>query len=312
MATIVITGGHGGIGYECSKTLAKEYHMNLVLVGRSRERMEPVAQELREKYAVKVTVVCMDTSSLESVRSGTAEIERMIDRKEIDSLQGIICNAGVRLSGPLAYSVDGYELTFATNYLGHFLFVEGLKHDVAPNGRIVFTSSGTHDPDTTDGKMMGIAADYDAFALANAGKNNVKPISNGKSYTTSKLCIMLYAYELDRQLRAAGSTVSSIAFDPGSTFGTGFLREMPRPLQWIAKSAGANWLMKRAGITIGDVIFSGQSLAKLAADPAYVDASGKYFQSHDGHLNERNSSVLSYDEKRAKQLTDDSRKLVHI
>ena len=186
MATIVITGGHGGIGYECSKTLGKEYRMNLVLVGRSRERMERVAQELREKYAVRVTVVCMDTSSLESVRSGTAEIERRIDRKEIDPLQGISCDAGVRLSGPLAYSVDGYELTFATNYLGHFLFVEGLKHDVTPNGRIVFTSSGTHDPDTTDGKMMGIAADYDAFALANAGKNNVKPNSKGKSYTTSK------------------------------------------------------------------------------------------------------------------------------
>ena len=82
----------------------------------------------------------------------------MLDNGEIDSLQAVICNAGLRLNGPVSYTVDGYEETFATNYLGHFLLVELLLDRVADHGRIVFTASGTHDPDTPDG-MMGIAPD---------------------------------------------------------------------------------------------------------------------------------------------------------
>jgi len=61
------------------------------------------------------------------------------------------------------YSDDGYEKTFATNYQKHFLLVELLLDRLADHGRIVFTTSGTHDPDTADGKLMGIAAQHDAI-----------------------------------------------------------------------------------------------------------------------------------------------------
>ena len=53
------------------------------------------------------------------------------------------------------------------------------------------------------------------------------------------------------------------------------------------------------GVTMGSVAFSGASLAKVALDRAYADAAGKYFQSNDGHLIERKSSRISYDEQRA-------------
>ena len=46
--------------------------------------------------------------------------------------------------------------------------------------------------------------------------------------------MILGAYELDRRVRRSGSSVASIAYDPGATSGTGFLREMPKPVQWLA------------------------------------------------------------------------------
>jgi NAD(P)-dependent dehydrogenase (short-subunit alcohol dehydrogenase family) len=311
MPTVLITGGHGGIGLECSKLLAGQYRLNLVLAGRSLERMDPVARELQTAYGVKVSTIKLDTSSLASVRAGAAQCRAMLDNGEIDSLQAVICNAGVRLNGPVSYTVDGYEETFATNYLGHFLLVELLLDRVADHGRIVFTASGTHDPDTPDG-MMGIAPDHDAIALANTGKDGKKSVSNGKLYATSKLCMILQAYELDRRLRRSGSTIASIAYDPGSTSGTGFNRGMPKPVQWLAERAFMQLLAKRAGITMGSLDFSGKALAKVASDPAYATGSGKYFQSNDNRLIERRSSKLSYDEQRALKLWNDSKSLVHL
>ena len=311
MPTALITGGHGGIGLECSKLLAGQYRLNLVLAGRSLERVDPVARELQTSCGVKVSTIKLDTSSLASVRAGAAQCRAMLDNGEIDSLQAVICNAGLRLNGPVSYTVDGYEETFATNYLGHFLLVELLLDRVADHGRIVFTASGTHDPDTPDG-MMGIAPDHDAIALANTGKNGKKPVSSGKLYATSKLCMILQAYELDRRLRRSGSTIASIAYDPGATSGTGFVRGMPKPVQWLAGTALMKWLLRRSGITMGGLDFSGKALAKVAADPAYATGSGKYFQSNDGRLIERRSSRLSYDEQRALKLWNDSKALVHL
>ena len=68
MPTALITGGHAGIGYESAKQLASHSHYNLVLAGRSMERMESAAQQLRTAYGVKVSTLMLDTSSLSSVR----------------------------------------------------------------------------------------------------------------------------------------------------------------------------------------------------------------------------------------------------
>ena len=311
MPSILIRGGHSGIGLECSKYIAENFRLNLVLAGRSLERMNPAAQELRTAYGVKVSTLKLDTSSLDSVRSAAAKVQTMLDNKEIDSLQGIICNAGVRLNGPVSYSADGYEETFAANYLGHFLLVELLLGRLEDYGRIVYTVSGTHDPDTTDGRLMGIA-EPDALLLANTGKDGKKPISAGKLYATSKLCMILHTYELDRRLRKAGSSVAAIAYDPGATSGTGFLRDMPKFMQWLSETSFMNWVFKRLGVTMGSVDFSGAALAKIAADPAYAGGSGKYFQSSDGKLIERRSSKMSYDEQRASKLWNDTERLVHL
>ena len=159
MPTVLITGGHGGIGLECSKHLAAHYRTNLLLAGRNLERIEPVARDLAKTYGVKVSTLKLDTSSLSSVRTAAAKCRALLDDGTVDSLKAILCNAGVRLNGAPTYSADGYEETFATNCLGHFLLVELLVDRLESHGRIVYTSSGTHDPDTMDGKMVGRAAE---------------------------------------------------------------------------------------------------------------------------------------------------------
>jgi NAD(P)-dependent dehydrogenase (short-subunit alcohol dehydrogenase family) len=312
MPTVLITGGHAGIGFECAKQLASRSRCNLVLAGRSVDRMEPAAQQLRTSYGVGVTTLELDTSSLASVREAATQFRALLDSGKVDSLEALLCNAGGRHNGPTTYSPDGYETTFATNCLGHFLLVELLVDRMADGGRIVFTASGTHDPDTTDGKMVGKVVEPDAIALANDGKDGKKPLSAGIRYSTSKLCTMLYAYELHRRLRRAGSSIASIAFDPGSIPETGLLRTMPKPVQWLAKTSLMKRLMKRMGVTQGSVSFSGDSLAHIAADPAYANASGKYLQSNDGALNETRSSKMSYDEQRAAKLWNDSKTLVRL
>jgi NAD(P)-dependent dehydrogenase (short-subunit alcohol dehydrogenase family) len=310
--TVVITGGHAGIGFECAKQLASRSRCNLVLAGRSMQRIEAVAQQLRTNYDIRVSTLELDTSSLSSVREAATKFRAMLDSGEVASFEALLCNAGGYFNGPLSYSTDGYETTFATNCLGHFLLIELLMERMADNGRIVFTASGTHDPDTADGKMVGIVTEPDALALANDGKDGGKPLAAGKRYSTSKLCTMLYAYELHRRLRRAGSSIASIAFDPGAVPETALLRTMPRPAQWLAKTRFTKWIMKRVGVTQGSIAFSGACLAQIAIDPTFENGSGKYFQSNNGALSDTRSSRLSYDEKRALKLWNDSKALVRL
>ncbi len=312
MPTALITGGHAGIGLACAKHLASAYRYDLILAGRSMPRVEAAAQQLRTTYGVDVSTLQLDTSSLASVRAAATRCRAMLDASRVDGLQAILCNAGAQFRGPISYSVDGYEETFATNYLGHFLLVELLCERMAAHGRIVFTASGTHDPATMDGKMVGKAVDPDATTLANDGKTSTKPLSGGVRYTTSKLCTILHAYELHRRLRRSHSSIASIAFDPGSVPETGLLRTMPKPVQWLSKTELMKFAFRRFGVTMGTIGFSGAALAKVAADPAYADGSGKYFQSNDGRLIERRSSEMSYNEGRALKLWNDTRTLVRL
>ena len=234
--TALITGGHAGIGFECAKQLASRSRYNLVLAGRSMEQINAAAQQLRTDFGIRVSTLKLDISSLSSVRDAATKFRATLDSGEVDSFQALLCNAGGYFGGPLSYSKDGYETTFATNCLGHLLLIELLTERMG-NGRIVFTASGTHDPDTADGKMVGIVAEPDAIALANDGKDARKSLSAGKRYSTSKLCTILYAYELHRRFRRAGSSIASIAFDTGAVPETGLLRTMPKPVQWLAKLA---------------------------------------------------------------------------
>lgn len=162
-----------------------------------------------------------------------------------------------------------------------------------------------------DGKLVGGAVEPDAMALAEQGKHG-KPISGGKRYSTSKLCTVLYAYELSRRLDAADAGITSIAFDPGLIVETGLNRSAPKVAQSIMRTSAAKWLFKTMGVTMGSIPFSGDSLAEVAIGPQFARANGQYIQSNDGRLIEARSSKASYDGTSAARLWADSSHLVSL
>lgn len=309
MTTVLITGGHSGIGLSAARALAGA-GTDLVLAGRSLQRMQPTADDLTARHGVTVTLLQLDTSSLASVRDATAEVVRLQQSGTLPLLDAVLCNAGGRFDGPVTYSADGYETTFATNHLGNVLLVDLLLPAMTEAARIVVTASGTHDPDSVDGRLVGAAVEPDAMALASVGKDGAPVLSAGKRYATSKMCSIMFCYELDRRLRAAGSAVTAIAFDPGQVPETGFLRDMPRVVQWLATTSLFSWVSKRIGGVVSDVAFSGASLAALATSSEYAGRSGEYFQANQGQLSSVRSATLTYDRPRAEKLWDDSRTLI--
>ena len=311
MATVLITGGDAGLGWAASCKLAG-MGFNLILAGRSPEKIERAAKQLRERYGVAATTLALDLASLQSVRTAASSVRSMISQGTLEPLQALLCNAGAQFRGPISYSADGFEETFAVNCLGTFLLADLLLDCVADGGRIVFTASGTHDPDTMDGKSVGAVVEPDANALAYQGKNGIKAVSGGRRYATSKLCDILYSYELDRRLKAARQPVASIAFDPGFIPETGLARSSPALAQKLLRPAFAKWLFKRIGITMGSLPSSGEALAAVAIDPQFASASGKFLQSKNGQLTEARSSKVSYDQAKAAKLWRDSEALVQL
>jgi NAD(P)-dependent dehydrogenase (short-subunit alcohol dehydrogenase family) len=311
MGTTLITGGNAGLGLEAAKRLAAK-KQNLVLAGRDRSGLEKAASDLRERLGVQVSTVQLDLSSLASVRSAAKDVQRLIAEGQIQHLDALLCNAGAQFRGPISYSKDGYEETFAINYLGHFLLVNLLLDCLTEDGRVVFTASGTHDPETMDGKMVGKAIEPDAFALANEGKQGRKPSSGGVRYATSKLCTLMLCYELNRRLAKRASSLASIAYDPGLIPETGLSRTAPAFAARLLRTKLMKWLLQNLGVTMGSLTFSGDALARIAVDPDFAGATGQYLQSKNGSLITSRSSKASYDEEKAFKLWRDSATLVTL
>ena len=311
MPTILITGGHKGIGLRASRTIAGLGGHDLLLGGRDAPEIERVATDLHHEFGTNVRALPVDVSSLASVRNAAAACKALVAQRDVAPLSALMLNAGAQFRGPVSYSADGYEMTFATNCLGHFLLTHLLVDDLAVNGRVVFTASGTHDPETTDGKIVGKAAEPDANVLANQGRAG-PPLSGGRRYTTSKLCAVMYAYELDRRLRAAGSKIVSCAYDPGMVPETGLIASIPRPARALLQTVAMKRVLRVLGVTIGDLHFSGEMLGRIAVDPAYADVSGEFLQSRNGRAIKARSSKVSYDQIQARKLWDDSVRLVAL
>jgi hypothetical protein len=80
----------------------------------------------------------------------------------------------------------------------------------------------------------------------------------------------------------------------------------------VFRSSAVKFVLRKIGVTMGQMPFSGESLGMLAADPTFAGDSGKYFRSKDGVLSEARSSAVSYDEEKAAKLWSDSEELVHL
>lgn len=213
--THLITGGNSGIGVDAAKMLAAA-GADIVIACRNPAKADDAVAEIDAVGPGRTERVLLDLSSLASVRTAAAEV-----RERYPKLDGLINNAGI-MQTPETRTEDGYELQFATNHLGHFLWT-GLLIDLLEEtqGRVVVVSSIGH-------KMGKI--DFDDLM-------STKDYSPINAYTQSKLANLLFALELDRRLRASGSAVSAMACHPGysgtnlqSTGPTGFWNSLYKVL----------------------------------------------------------------------------------
>jgi NAD(P)-dependent dehydrogenase (short-subunit alcohol dehydrogenase family) len=223
-----------------------------------------------------------------------------------DRRRSLVCNAGLQQISGMTLSKDGYESTFAVNHLGHFLLVALLLDDLTPPARVVIVSSNTHNSELRTG--MPEARYTTAAELARPdpdGSSEESPATAGRRrYTTSKLCNVLFTYELDRRFAERGITFN--AFDPGLMPGTGLARDY-RAYQRIAW----RFLMPALTLMRADVNTprtSGRALARLVVDPALEGRSGRYWSG----AKEIRSSVESHDTAKAADLWQTSAELVGL
>lgn len=125
--TILVTGvARTGIGGTTAVALASQAPRFLILSGRDATKVQGVIDDIKEKYPnVKTRFLRMDLSNQASVRKAAAELMNWAD---VEGLDVLINNAGVMGLPERVLSVDGIEMQFATNHIGHFLFTNLIRN----------------------------------------------------------------------------------------------------------------------------------------------------------------------------------------
>ncbi len=202
---VIITGANSGIGYPAARELARA-GAQVVLAARDHKKGEAAILRLKSEVPkAQLELGLLDLASLSSVRDFAA---RELDRGM--ALDILINNAGVMAPPKRLETNDGFELQFGTNVLGHFALtgllmpaleraVTGSKARLPQSPRAVFLASIAHKSGTIHFDDLQATRSY-------------KPMG---SYQQSKLADLMLALELDRRLKAKGSSIQSIAAHPG-------------------------------------------------------------------------------------------------
>jgi NAD(P)-dependent dehydrogenase (short-subunit alcohol dehydrogenase family) len=264
--TILITGSTDGLGEATAEQLLRRCE-NVVVHGRSPQKLERALAKLGADRGARVRGVLADLGSLEQVRRLARDVERDVERLDV-----LVNNAGVVEMGGRRQSHDGFELTFAVNYLSHFLLTAELLPVLRRSvpARIVNVASIGQAPVDFHDPMA--EAGYDGF----------------QAYAQSKLAQIMFTFELAERLRDAGETgVTVNALHPATLMDT----------QLVRTSFG------RAGSS--DVAEGVESLTQLVADPELEGVSGRYFD----RLEEGAAHPQAYDAQARRRLWELSEEL---
>jgi protochlorophyllide reductase len=316
-STVVITGASSGVGLQAARALAQTGNWYVVMACRDLTKAEKAAQEVGMKWE-NYTVMHLDLSSLASVRDFVSKF-----RANGRSLEALVCNAAVYLplqKEPLR-STDGYELSVATNHLGHFLLcnlmLDDLMRSPAQDRRLVILGTVTANPKELGGKIP-IPAPPDLGDLKGFEEGFKEPIAtidgkkfkSGKAYKDSKLCNLLTMLELHRRYHeSTGITFSSLY--PGCVATTALFRNHYPLFQTIFPFFQKN-------ITGGYVSeeLAGDRVAAVVADPEF-NKSGVYWswgnrQKEGRQSFEQEVSDEASDADKAKRLWELSARLVGL
>ncbi|KAG4157447.1 hypothetical protein ERO13_D02G062900v2 [Gossypium hirsutum] len=286
----IITGATSGLGAAAAHALSREGFF-VVLVGRSSHLLSKIMTEIKtQNKDAHVKAFVVDLASFQSILEFKSSLQQwLLDCKLHCSLQLLINNAGI-LATSSRTTPEGYDQMMGTNYIGPFcltkLLLPLLKRSPVPS-RIVNVTSFTHR------SVFDVQVDKESVYGTRFLRSEQYPFA--RLYEYSKLFLILFSYELHRQLGLMDQPyhVSVNAADPGSVK-TNIMREVPSCLSSLAfqvlKSSGLLQSPKN-GVS---------SLIDAALAPP--EASGVYFFGGKGRTVD--SSVLSHNTKLAKELWD--------
>lgn len=201
----LVTGANAGLGFETAKVLAAR-GAHVVLACRDETRAEDAMNRIRvDVPKADLSFQPLDLADLDQVRDAA---QAVLKGPRVDVL---VNNAGVMIP-PRTLTKQGYELQFGVNHLGTFAFT-GLVHPHVED-RIVVTASIAHKSGAMDYSDLGASRSYHNWAR----------------YQMSKLANLLFMYELDRRLGAAGRATQAIGCHPGVAL-TELTRHLPLPLR---------------------------------------------------------------------------------
>jgi len=243
--TMVVTGGTAGIGRETVLRLVAQ-GADVLFVGRNRGKADAVLAEAARLGGGTASFLQGDLSSLDDVRRVAAEIRARLTRLDV-----LVNNAGAIFT-QRHLSVDGIEMTFALNHLNYFLLTRELLPllQASAPARIVNVASAAH---------VGARVDFDDLQGA-------RRYRTWKAYGQSKLCNILFTYELARRLQGSGITANCL--HPGfvaSEFGDNNSFYSRLAIQ-IAKTVGA--------IGVGN---GAKTSVYLATSPEVEGRTGGYY-----------------------------------
>ena len=252
----IVTGSNSGIGKETTLGLAN-MGATVVMVVRDQRRGENAQREImRQTGNNSVDLMMCDLSSMNSIQHFVKEFKRKYDRLDV-----LVNNAGA-LFNKREVTPEGFERTFAVNYLGPFLLVHeliDLLKKSAPS-RIINVSSGL----AKNGRV-----DLDDLQ---SEKNYVgtKPYSSRRApvYSNTKLMLMMFTYELARRLKGSGVTANVlmpgfVATNLGKNSGnlsSSIMFKMVRPMQINARKGAETSIYLASSDEVKDV--SGKCFAK--------------------------------------------------
>jgi protochlorophyllide reductase len=316
-STVIITGTSSGVGLQAARSLAARENWHVIMACRDLPKTLQASQSLGIS-ADKYTIMHLDLASLASVRKFVEEF-----RATGRSLTALVVNAAVYL--PLLkepqYSADGYEVSVATNHLGHFLLCNLLLPDLekspATDKRLVILGTVTANPKELGGKIpipappdLGNLQGFEQGFKAPIAMIDGKKFKAGKAYKDSKLCNMLTMRELHRRYHES-TGITFNALYPGCVATTALFRNSYPLFQKIFP-----WFQKN--ITGGYVTeeLSGDRVAMVVADPDFK-VSGVYWSWGNRQQVGRQSfaqevSNEASDDQKAKKMWDLSAQLVGL
>jgi NAD(P)-dependent dehydrogenase (short-subunit alcohol dehydrogenase family) len=211
----IITGPTSGIGKATALELAK--HGTVILVGRNPKKLEEVQKMIEKNGQQAVSVVC-DLSDIVSVRRAAKEIIAMHL-----PIVGLLNNAGIYPMHP-SKGPQGWDLTFATNYLGPFTLTEELMPHLADETNVVFIVSAMEDPEREPVKVMGMRGGRYISAEASARgewKEGSSKNPGSDAYSTSKQCLLAAAMTFARETPRLRFNAIEPGINPGTGLGGG-------------------------------------------------------------------------------------------